>query len=118
MEHSDFLLQELLRWERIGCTTMVKGRPRIVLPISVVFSNKWRLVCDASRHINPYVVKNKVSLDSLSSVEHSSRPGDFMSKQDLSSGYFHVMLRHFPFSLVLECFVTLGRESGRSDWSI
>ena len=94
LEHSDFLLAELLRLEGIGALTRLSYQPRITLPCSVVFSNKWRLVCDASRHINPYVVKNKVSLDSLSSVEQSSRPGDFMSKQDLQSGYYHIMLRH------------------------
>ena len=92
LDHSEFLLAELLRLEGIGALTRLQVRPRITLPCSVVFSNKWRLVCDASRHINPYVVKNKVSLDSLSSVEQSSCPGDFMTKQDLSSGYFHIML--------------------------
>ena len=58
LEHSDFLLEELLRLESIGALTRLGYRPRITLPCSVVFSNKWRLVCDASRHINPYVVKN------------------------------------------------------------
>ena len=93
LEHSDFLLEEFLRLERIGALTRLQARSRITLPCSVVFSNKWRVVCDASRHINPYVVKNKVSLDSLSSVEQSSCPGDFMTKQDLSAGYFHILLR-------------------------
>ena len=93
LEHSDFFLSELLRLERIGAISRIFYRPRITLPCSVVYSNKWRLVCDASRHINPYVVKNPTSLDSLSSVEQFSRPGDFMTKQDLSSGYFHTSLR-------------------------
>ena len=92
LENADFLLEEFLRLERIGALTRLKVRPRITLPCSVVFSNKWRVVCDASRHINPYVVKNKVSLDSLSSVEQCSYPGDFMTKQDLSCGYYHIML--------------------------
>ena len=35
----------------------------------------------------------RTSLDSLSSVEQFSRPGDWMTKQDLASGYFHVMLK-------------------------
>ena len=93
LDHCDFLLEELLRLEGVGALTRLRERPRITLPCSVVYSNKWRVVCDASRQINPYVVKNKVALDSLSSVEQSSVRGDFMSKQDLSCGYFHIMLR-------------------------
>ena len=92
LEHPDFLLQELLRWEKIGCTTLVKDRPRIVLPISVVFSNKWRAVVDASRAINPHVFKNSVVLEPLSSIGEVVKKGDWMTKQDLSSGYHHVMI--------------------------
>ena len=92
LDHSDFLLQELLRWEKIGCTTLVHERPRIVLPVSVVFSNKWRAVVDASRSVNPYVSKNSVVLDSLSSVSEVIQSGDWMTKQDLSAGYHHIMI--------------------------
>ena len=87
-----FLLQELLRWERIGCTTRVSHRPRVVLPVSVVYSNKWRAVVDASRSINIHVKKNPVVLEPLSSIGNTVRKGDWFSKQDLSCGYFHVMI--------------------------
>lgn len=92
LAHPDFLISELLRLEKIGAIKRVDSRPRITLPCSVVFSNKLRLVVDAKRQVNPHVVKNKVSLDSLSSAEQVSQRGDFMSKQDLTSGYFHVPL--------------------------
>ena len=82
LENSEFLFSELLRLESIGAISRIFYRPRITLPCSVVYSNKWRLVCDASRHINPYVKVNPTSLDSLSSVEQFSREGDWMTKQD------------------------------------
>ena len=47
---------------------------------------------DASCQINIYVFENKVKLDSLTSSEHNSFKGDFLTKQDLASGYHHVML--------------------------
>ena len=93
LRHGEFLLQELLRLERICCLERINYQPRIVLPCSVVFSNKWRLVTDASRHINPWIVKNKVKLDSLDTAEEVMLKGDFLSKQDLCSGYFHVLLK-------------------------
>ena len=55
LENSEFFLSELLRLERIGAISRIFYRPRITLPCSVVYSNKWRLVCDASCQINPFV---------------------------------------------------------------
>ena len=92
LKESTFLLQELLRWERIGCTSRSEVKPRIVLPVSVVFSNKWRAVVDASRAINPFVIQNSVALEPLSSIGASVKKGDWMTKQDLSQGYHHVMI--------------------------
>lgn len=92
LEQGSFFLEQLLVLERYGCLKRVFVRPRCVLPCSVVYSNKWRLVIDASRNINPFIFRKKVVLDSLDSVEQSTRPGDFQTKQDLSQGYFHVPL--------------------------
>ena len=49
----DFVLAELRRLEKLGCIRRVKKPPRVVLPLSVVYSKKWRLVVDASRTLNP-----------------------------------------------------------------
>ena len=68
LKESSFLLQELFPWEKIGCTSRHEMKPRIILPFSVVYSNKWRAVVDASRDINPFVVKNLVALEPLSSI--------------------------------------------------
>ena len=92
LENLDFLLEQLIILERIGCIESVSSRPRIVLPCSVVYSNKWRLVIDASRAINPYIFKQSVVLDSFEMVEQASRPGDFQTKQDLTAGYYHIPL--------------------------
>ena len=92
LDKPDFLLESLLSWERSGCTTKVNSKPRIVLPISVVYSNKWRAVVDASRQVNPFVFKNSVVLDPLSSIGEVVQSGDWMTKQDLSAGYHHVMI--------------------------
>ena len=86
LERRDFLWEQLLAWEKSGCTTRVASRPRIVLPVSVVYSNKWRAVVDASRAVNPFVVKNKVFLEPLASIGEVIRRGGFLSKQDLTAG--------------------------------
>ena len=92
LDKPDFLLESLLSWERSGCTTKVTSKPRIVLLISVVYSNKWREVVYASRSVNPYVIKNKVFLEPLADIGEVVSPGDWFSKQDLSQGYHHVMI--------------------------
>ena len=52
----EFAVQELQRLEKLQCVKRVsKEDCRVIMPLSVVFSNKLCLVVDASRHINPYV---------------------------------------------------------------
>ena len=50
-EHRDFAYNELLRLESLGCIRRVKEQPYFTLPLSVVYSKKYRLVFDASRHL-------------------------------------------------------------------
>ena len=45
---------ELQRLEDLGYIVRELERLTIVLPLSQVFSNKMRLVLDASRGLNPY----------------------------------------------------------------
>ena len=71
LRNADFLLEELLRLEKIHCLERINYQPRIVLPCSVVFSNKWRLVTDASRHLNPAIsraIRNMSLIDGSSST--------------------------------------------------
>ena len=48
MQNREFGYNELLRLEALGCISRVDVKPYIVLPMSVVFSKKLRLVVDAS----------------------------------------------------------------------
>ena len=61
-----------------------------MVPLSVVFSNKTRLVVEASRHLNPYVTKESMRLDSLEELEEMVIPDMWFAVDDLDSGYWHV----------------------------
>ena len=60
MDKQEFAWAELQRLEKLGCVERVEGPSFLELPLSVVFSNKWRLVVDASRHLNPFLKKRKI----------------------------------------------------------
>ena len=64
--NKEFVLEELLRLEHLGCIERVDQQPKVVLPLSAVFSKKWRLVVDASRTLNPYCTRRKIMLEDLS----------------------------------------------------
>lgn len=51
----EFALAELLHLEKLSCISCVESAPYLCLPLSVVFSQKLRLVVNASRHLNPYL---------------------------------------------------------------
>ena len=90
LNKKDFVFKELLRLEQLGCIEKVVEQPRVVLPLSAVFSKKWRLVVDASRTLNPYCTRRKIMLEDLSHVPLVIRKGDFMVVNDLDSGYWHI----------------------------
>ena len=68
LNKKEFVLKELLRLEQLGCIVRVQEQPKVVLPLSAVFSKKWRLVVDASRTLNPYCTRRKIMLEDLSHV--------------------------------------------------
>ena len=86
----EFVYNELLRLEQLGCIQRVQEQPTIVLPLSAVFSKKWRLVVDASRTLNPFCTRRKIKLEDLSHVQKVLRQGDWMVVNDLDSGYWYV----------------------------
>ena len=90
LNKKEFVLKELLRLEQLGCIVRVQEQPKVVLPLSAVFSKKWRLVVDASRTLNPYCTRRKIMLEDLSHVPLVIRKGDFMVVNDLDSGYWHI----------------------------
>lgn len=107
-ERPDFVLAELARLEKMGCILRVNDRPRVVNPMSVVckfpcsivcyvgmnasfaVSNKWRLVMDGSRNLNPYCTKRKARLEDLSHIASTIKRFDFMVVNDHDSGYWCV----------------------------
>ena len=99
MEKKDFVYSELLRLEDLGCLKRVNTQPRVVLPLSAVYSKKRLLVVDASRTLNPYCTKRKKMLENLFHVPFSIRKGDFMVVNDLDSGYWHLPIveEHWTF---------------------
>ena len=92
LKESDFALTELLRLEKLGCIKRVSERPYLTLPLSVVFSKKLRLVVDASRHLNPFIEDRKIKLEGLDAREKILIQGDYQTKCDLDSGYWHLAL--------------------------
>ena len=85
-----FMWEELIRLEALGCISRVQKQPKVVLPLSVVYSKKPRLVVDASRGLNPYCTKRGIVLEDLGHIQHTVKQGDFMMVNDLDSGYWHV----------------------------
>ena len=86
----NFVTAELARLERLGCVRRVAEQPTVVLPLSLVYSSKWRLVLDASRGLNPYCTSRGIKLDDLTHVPHVVQQKDFMIVNDLDSGFWHV----------------------------
>ena len=84
----DWTRAELSRLESLGC--IKEGKPSVILPLSRVFSNKWRLVLDCSRGLNPWCEKRGIRLDDLSHITNTIQQGDYMVVNDLDSGYWHV----------------------------
>ena len=64
-----------------------------------VDSNKWRLVLDGSRNLNPYCTPRKARLEDLSHIASTVKRFDFMVVNDHDSGNRCVMsvlrLLHF-----------------------
>ena len=81
---------EMGRLELLRCVKRVMEQPANVLPLSKVFSNKDRLVLDASRGLNPWCLSRGVKLDDLRCILNSIKEGDFLVTNDLDSGYWHV----------------------------
>ena len=90
LSQESFLYTELLRLEQLGCIRKVSSRPHIVNPCSVVYSKKLRCVLDASQHLNKYCVRRKTVLADLSRIPYLVRQGDYMTVNDLDSGYWQV----------------------------
>ena len=118
LQNRDFGYAELLRLEALGCITRVSSKPYLVLPLSVVFSKKLRLVVDASRHLNPYIKDLKIKLEDLDVGEQMIKPGDYQTTADLDSGYWHVPLSNEHKQYVGVHFITDSGEVIYWVWNV
>ena len=89
-ENPIFVREEIKRLVSLGCVQETAIRPTLVLPLSLVYSNKWRLCLDCSRGLNPYCTTRKVTLSDLRHVAHTVKQNDYMVVNDLASGYWQV----------------------------
>ena len=90
LEDPVFVRAELERLESLGCIGRVMEQPLVMLPMSRVFSNKWRLMLDASRGLNPWCKRRGIKLDDLGHMCTVVNQDDFMVCNDQDSGYWHV----------------------------
>ena len=87
----DFAITEIERQVKCGILSEFPWKPFIVNPISVVYTNKWRLVVDCGL-LNPFLQKRKVKLEDLNVVLNLVSEGDYMSTDDLEKRYWQVPL--------------------------
>ena len=88
LRNTSFAIQELKRLEKLQCVKQVLREDcKVIMPLSIVYSNKLRLVVDASRHINPYITKKKVKLDLLKEFAFLVENKEFVAVDSLDSGY-------------------------------
>ena len=88
----EFVCAEVERLESLGCIYKVTKKPHCVLPLSSVFSKKKRLVVDASRHLNPFLLDKAVRLQDHRDIPFVLDQGDWQTSDDLDSGYWHLSI--------------------------
>ena len=84
LDRLDFVKKELGRLEQLGCISRVQHQPKIVNPISVVYSNKWRLVLDGSRGLNPFCKRRVIKLEDLSHLARTVSRGASWSSMTMT----------------------------------
>ena len=90
-EDPKFVWHELRRLVELGVMAVVEEKPRVVNALSVVFSNKKRLVWDV-REINSRIEVEKLNLESLDDAAELLEENFFGATSDLEAGYFQVGL--------------------------
>ena len=82
MEDPHFVWHELRRLVALGVMSEVEEKPRVVNALSVVFSNKKRLVWDV-REINSLIEVEKLALESLDDAAELLEENFFGATSDL-----------------------------------
>jgi len=93
-----FVRQQVQEWNQAGIVEIVSTKPDCVSPLTVVERHtgngeiKRRLCWDGSRHVNKALKVNKVTLAHLQVALELTKEGDWQSKYDLASAYFHIKI--------------------------
>ena len=91
LDDPDFVWHELRRLVLLGVMKEVEERPRVVNALSVVFSNKKRLVWDV-RELNELIDVEKLTLETLDDAAELLEENFYGATSDLEAGYFQVGL--------------------------
>ena len=97
-EHELFVSQSIQEMLEAGAITELPPgeRPTVVSPLGVVpkpRSDKLRLIINM-RHVNKHLAKKVFKNEGLKDLGDIIYPGDSLLQYDLTSGYYHVPLRH------------------------
>ena len=98
--HPDFVRKSIDKLIFDGAVEECSEPPKIVNPLTVVDRNgKLRLVLDL-RYVNEYVVKRKVSFESINLVMNYIKKDGFGVSFDLKSGYHHIQIHPLQHTLL------------------
>ena len=93
-ENAAFLDKDIRNLLAIKAIYKVKKKPWLVLPLQVShpFGRRKRIIVDASRSLNIYVIERQVKLDHLEKVLADIPDDVFFAVCDISRGYYHVLV--------------------------
>ena len=89
LQEPEFVWNELRRLCKLGVMSEVQERPHVINPLSVVESNKKRLVWDA-RELNKLIDTAKLPLETLDDAVELLEKDFYGGSSDLEAGYFQV----------------------------
>ena len=89
LNEPEFVWNELRRMCKLGVMSEVQEMPHVVNPLSVVYSNKKRLVWDA-RELNKLIDADRLPLETLDDMVELLEKNFYGGTSDLEAGYFQV----------------------------
>ena len=90
LQHRDYIEEQISAYEQLGYIKHAHKRPKRVMPLSYVFSNKPRMIGDASQNLNEYIEDRQVKLSHLRVANEGLEEGLYMTTADLEAGYQQV----------------------------